>query len=236
MKALVYILLLLISGCVFHDDLKARPQESLSINPIVHASVMFNYGGVIVYVDPSNYQGSADFSKMFKADLILITHHHFDHFDPRTINLLLKEDTIIVGPRRILNSITYAKAMKNGDVLEVAGVKIEAVPAYNLRENKGFEYHPKGRDNGYVLSFGSTQVYIAGDTECVPELKARRGIDIAFVPIDGVDTMTPEEAAACVRTFKPKVVYPYHQGGSDPDLFASLLRGEGIEVRVLRLP
>lgn len=236
MLALVFVLLLLVSGCIAQDNQAITPQKVLDIDPITHASVMFNYGGVVVYVDPASYQGAVDFSRMFRADIILITHHHFDHFDTKAINHLLKEGTVIVGPESILKTITYAKTIRNGEALEISGVKIEAVPAYNIYTKKGREYHPRGRDNGYVLTFGSTRVYVAGDTDCVPETKALQGIDVAFVPIDGVDTMTPEEAAACVEAFKPKVVYPYHQGSSSPVYFASLLKNKDIEVRVMKLP
>lgn len=234
MKALVVVLLLFVGGCVAQNDQFEDSQKGVSINPIVHASVMFNYGGVVIYVDPTSYLGTADFSKMFRADIILITHHHFDHFDPKTINVLLKEDTVIVGPKTILDTITYAKVLKNGDVIEISGVKIEAVPAYNINNTtKVGEYHPKGRDNGYILNFGSTRVYVAGDTECVSEIKSLQNIDVAFIPIDGIYTMTPEEAATCVETFKPNVVYPYHQGSSRPSYFASLLEDKGIEVRIM---
>lgn len=236
MWILVFVLLLLTSGCIAQDNQTLNPQKILNINPITHASVMFNYGGVVVYVDPAGYQGAADFSKMFRADIILITHHHFDHFDTKAINYILKEDTVIIGPETIQERVTYARVLRNGESLEIDEVKIKAVPAYNLKQRIGVEYHPRGRDNGYVINFGSTRVYVAGDTECVPETKALMGIDVAFLPIDGVDTMTPEEAATCVEAFRPKVVYPYHQGSSSPVYFASLLKDKGIEVRIMELP
>jgi L-ascorbate metabolism protein UlaG (beta-lactamase superfamily) len=236
MKPLLIILMLLITGCLAQGGGDADSQGGLEITPITHASLMINYGGLVVYVDPTDYLGTADYSGMFRADIILITHHHFDHFNPKTINQLLKEDTVIIGPETLLETITYARAMRNGDVIEMSGVRIEAVPAYNLKKRAGGEYHPRGRDNGYVINFGSTRVYVAGDTECVPEVRNLKGIDVAFVPIDGVYTMSPEEAAACVKTLSPRVVYPYHQGSSDPAYFASLLNGTGIEVMVLELP
>jgi L-ascorbate metabolism protein UlaG (beta-lactamase superfamily) len=237
MRALAFVLLLLLGGCTAQETPASETQE-IEITPIVHASVMFNYGGIIVYVDPTTYLGAADFSKLFKADLILITHHHFDHFDPKTINLLLKENTQIVVPPSLSRSITYAKVMRNGDELEIAGITIEAVPAYNLVRGQSAEvkYHPKGRDNGYILNFGLHRVYVAGDTECVPEVKTLKNIEVAFLPIDGIYTMSPQEAAECAAAIKPKVVYPYHQGSSNASYFASLLEGRGIEVRVLDLP
>lgn len=240
MKALAFVLLLLfLGGCIGQKAPAAKTQEKdLEITPIVHASVMFNYRGIIVYVDPTTYLGTADFSKLFKADLILITHHHFDHFDPKTINMLLKENTQIVVPESVSRSITYAKVMRNGDELDIAGIRVEAVPAYNLvrGESEEIKYHPKGRDNGYILTFGSQRAYVAGDTECTPEVKALKNIEVAFLPIDGVYTMSPEEAAACALAIKPKVIYPYHQGSSNASYFASLLEDKGIEVRVIELP
>lgn len=232
---LLIVLILLMNGCLAQDG-EGGDQAIPTMDPIIHSSLMINYEGVVIYVDPTDYLGAADYSEMFRADIILITHHHFDHFNPKTINQLLKEDTVIIGPETILETITYARTIRNGEVLEMSGVRIEAVPAYNLDKRAGGEYHPKGRDNGYVLDLGPTRVYVAGDTECIPEVRSLKNIDVAFVPIDGVYTMTPEEAAACVKTLKPKVVYPYHQGSSDPAYFASLLKDTGIEVKVLQLP
>jgi L-ascorbate metabolism protein UlaG (beta-lactamase superfamily) len=239
MKALVFILLsLFLGGCLDQEAPPAKTQENLEITPIVHSSVMFNYKGIVVYVDPTTYLGTADFSDKFNADIILITHDHFDHYDGKTINQLLKKDTQIIAPESLHKSITYARVLRGGQSITIGGIRVKALPAYNLvrGESEEKKYHPYGAGNGYVLTFGGARVYVAGDTECTPEMKALKNIDIAFLPIDGVYTMSPEEAASCAKAIKPKVVYPYHQGNSDPNRFASLLKDEGIEVRVHRLP
>jgi L-ascorbate metabolism protein UlaG (beta-lactamase superfamily) len=239
MKVLVFVLLLLfLSGCLSQEAPAAKTQEKLEITPIVHSSVMFNYGGKIIYVDPTTYLGTIDYSDKFKADIILITHDHFDHYDVKTINQILKKDTQIVAPESLSKSITYARILRSGQSMNIGGIRVEALPAYNLvrGQSKEKKYHPYGAGNGYVLTFGKTRVYVAGDTECTPEMKALKNIDIAFLPIGGVYTMSPEEAASCAEVIKPTVVYPYHQGSSDPNYFASLLKDKGIEVRVHELP
>ena len=125
--------------------------------------------------------------------------------------------------------------MKNGDVQTVKGIRIEAVPAYNIvhKRPNGQPYHPKGVGNGYVLTFGDKRVYVAGDTENIPEMKALRGIDIAFLPMNLPYTMTPEMVADAAQAFQPKVLYPYHYGETDPSELVKLLEGQkGIEVRI----
>lgn len=235
MRLAFLTLLLLLSGCLQGG---AAPKTELEIQPIVHASVMLNYGGKIIYVDPTTYFGTADYSDKFKADIILITHDHFDHYDFKTLNALMKENTRIIAPGSLSKSITYAQILRNTQSVNIGDVMIEAMPAYNLVRGpgEGKKYHSPGAGNGYVLTLGSQRVYIAGDTECTPEVKALKNIDVAFLPIDGVYTMSPEEAAACAEAIKPKVVYPYHQGGADPNYFASLLKDKGIDVRVHKLP
>jgi L-ascorbate metabolism protein UlaG (beta-lactamase superfamily) len=128
--------------------------------------------------------------------------------------------------------------MHNGDSKIFEGIAVAAVPAYNLvhkREN-GQPYHPKGEGNGYVLTFGAKRIYIAGDTENIPEMSRLKGIDIAFLPMNLPYTMTPEMAATAARSFHPKVLYPYHYGETDPSRLVSLLKGSpGIEVRIRRM-
>ncbi len=207
----------------------------LKITPIIHGSLMFEYKGHIIHVDPVS---RTDYSSYPKADLILLTHHHQDHVDEDLIKKLKKPNTIIVGTQLLKEMLPEIVVMKNGETKEFLGIAVEAFPMYNLvrERSPGVKFHTKGEGNGYILNFGKTRVYVAGDTECIPEMEGLKNIDIAFVPMNLPYTMPPEEAAECVKVFKPKVVYPYHQGDLDPKVFARCLEGTGIEVRVLDLP
>jgi L-ascorbate metabolism protein UlaG (beta-lactamase superfamily) len=128
--------------------------------------------------------------------------------------------------------------MRNGDVQTVAGLRVEAVPAYNLvhKREDGQPFHPKGAGNGYILTFGDIRVYIAGDTENTPEMKALKDIAIAFLPMNLPYTMTPEMVAEAAKAFRPRVLYPYHYGDTDTRKLVDLLKGEtGIEIRIRRM-
>jgi L-ascorbate metabolism protein UlaG (beta-lactamase superfamily) len=187
-------------------------------------------------VDPA---GSFAWGTLPKADVILITHEHGDHCSPETVAQIRKPDTVIAANAVGAAKFSGAVTLKNGERKKLLDVNVQAVPAYNLVRTapNGQLYHPKGRDNGYILHFGNKRVYVAGDTEGTPEMKRLRNIDIAFLPINLPYTMPPEEAAAAARAFKPRIVYPYHQGRSDPAEVKRLLADvKGLEVRVLRLP
>ena len=229
--------LLLLAGAV----LIAQPQRPVEqfqtsagpvkITPIRHASMMIQAGGKVIQVDPwsqGNYDGIP------QADLILITDIHPDHLDAPLIAKLSKSDTAIIAPEAVAKTVTQAKVLHNGDSTTWEGWKIEAVPMYNLKRgpSEGKLYHDKGRGNGYILTYGGMRFYIAGDTEGVPEMRALKNIDVAFIPMNLPYTMTPEEAADAVRAFHPKIVYPYHYKGSDTKVFAKALDGTGIDVRL----
>ncbi len=208
----------------------------LKITPIIHGSIMFQFDGKVIHVDPI---GRADYSKFPKADIILITHHHGDHLDIDLIEKLKKSDSEIIATEACGIKLTDYIVMKNGDLKEIKGVQIEAVPAYNVvrERSPGVKFHPQGEGNGYIIAFADKRVYIAGDTECIAEMKELKDIDIAFIPINLPYTMPPEEAAECIKHFRPRIVYPYHQGKSDPKILADLLKEEkDIEVRILELP
>ncbi len=207
----------------------------LKITPIIHGSLMFEYSGLVIHVDPIP---RVDYTPYPKADLLLLTHHHTDHVDEDLIKKLKKQNTMIVGTQLIKGKLSEIIVMKNGDQKDFLGISVEAFPMYNLLRERspGIKFHEKGEGNAYIIDFGGTRVYIAGDTECIPEMKQLKNIDIAFIPMNLPYTMPPEEAAECVKVFKPKVVYPYHQGDSDPRVFARSLEGTGIEVRVYNLP
>ncbi|MFZ0429400.1 MAG: MBL fold metallo-hydrolase [Acidobacteriota bacterium] len=204
----------------------------VEVVPITHASLILKWQGRVVYVDPVSR--GADYSGQPKADLILITHTHGDHLDLGQITQSSKEGTLVIGTLAVQQQVTQARVLRNGEKTEALGIGIEAVPAYNLVRgpSEGRFYHPRGEGNGYVLTFGTQRVYISGDTECTPEMKALRDIDIAFVCMNLPYTMAPDEAAECVNAFHPKVVYPYHSRGTDLQAFQSKV-DPGTEVRLL---
>ena len=208
----------------------------VTISAIQHASVQVEHAGKVIQVDPA--QG--DFSKAKPADLVLITDVHGDHLNPEIVAKVRKPGAPVVMPAAVKTQAgdkipAPVEVMANGDSKTVAGIAIEAVPMYNLQRgpSAGQLFHPKGRGNGYIVSLGGKRLYIAGDTECTPEMKAVRNIDVAFVPMNLPYTMTPAEAAACVQAFKPKVAIPYHFMGQNPQEFADALKGSGVEVRIL---
>lgn len=209
-------------------------EGEIKITAFTHASFQLEHGDKVIHVDPTG-QVSAK-----QADIILITDIHSDHLDPAAINRLRKEGTPVVGPAAVGQTFSGTTVITNGQSMAIAGVTIEAVPMYNLNRGprRGVRYHPKGRGNGYVLTLGARRVYVAGDTECTPEMKALKNIDIAFVPMNLPYTMTPAEAAGCVKAFKPKVVYPYHYRDKpgvfqNRQAFTTALAGVPVEVRLL---
>lgn len=186
----------------------------LAITFLGHGSLLIAYNGRTIYVDPvSDY---ANYTHFPKADLILITHEHADHLDLKAIGAIVRNETVIVpnaaSAQKIDNKTWQVKMLKNGEKFGAAGdITVEAVPAYNTTTGRD-KFHPQHRDNGYILTLGSVRIYIAGDTEDIPEMASFEAIDIAFLPINQPYTMTPAQAARAVRMLKPKVVYPYHFG------------------------
>lgn len=208
----------------------------LRITFLGHGSLLFAFGSKIVYVDPVSEM--ADYSKLPKADLILVTHEHRDHLDAKVIQSIRKEGTTIIGTAACAKELKDIRIMHNGDEQDLLGLHIAAVPAYNLvhMRNPGEPYHPKGSGNGYVIGFGGKNVYVAGDTENIPEMKQLKGIDIAFLPMNLPYTMTPEMVADAAKSFRPKVLYPYHYGKTDTAKIVELLKGEkDIEVCIRSL-
>lgn len=203
----------------------------ITIAPINHATLQIRYGGHVIDVDPVA-QGT--YSGLAAPDIILITDIHGDHLDPATIAQLRTATTTIVAPAAAASKLENPIVMANGETKVIGGLTIEAVPMYNLTRGPaaGQFYHDKGRGNGYVLTLGGKRIYIAGDTEGTPEMRALKNIDVAFIPMNVPYTMTPAEAADAVRAFKPKIVYPYHYRGSDLNVFASALKDTGIDVRL----
>jgi len=203
----------------------------ITIQPLNHATLQLTWAGHVIDVDPV---AQADYTGMAAADIILITDIHSDHLDPATIAKVRKPTTKIVAPSDAASKLDAPIVMANGETKTVDGISIAAVPMYNLTRGPaaGQLYHDKGRGNGYVVTLGGKRIYIAGDTEGVPEMRALKNIDVAFVPMNLPYTMTPAEAADAVKAFAPKIVYPYHYRGQEPADFAAALKGTGIDVRL----
>jgi L-ascorbate metabolism protein UlaG (beta-lactamase superfamily) len=204
----------------------------ITIQPITHAALQLKYGNQVITVDPTTMGG--DYNALAKADIILVTDIHGDHLDPGTIEKASKTGTTVVIPSAAASQVKYGTTISNGEKKTIKGIEIEAVPMYNLQRgpSAGQLFHTKGRGNGYVVTLGDKRIYVAGDTECTPDMKALKNIDVAFVPMNLPYTMPPNEAADCVKAFKPKIVYPYHYMGSDLKVFADALKGSGVDVRV----
>lgn len=215
-------------------DLYSTPKGGqLEIQPLIHASLRIKYDGKEIEIDPVGQLGDriTNYSEFPKADLILVTHEHHDHLDPTAIKELSKTDTIVITNPNSAKILGYGEVMTNGDKKVVDGIEIEAVPAYNVSEDK-LQFHPKGRDNGYILTIGGLRIYIAGDTEVIPEMKSLKDIDIAFLPCNLPYTMTPEQLIEAAKIIKPKVVYPYHYGTTDLSSICPALAPDGIYVRI----
>ncbi len=208
----------------FKSDTIKTSEGNLVITFIKHATLMFEYKGLVIHVDPVSM--FADYSKMPKADIILVTHEHGDHFDSRTINLLKKNNTDIILTKTCKEMLKEGTIMNNGDIKTIKGLNIEAVPAYNIvhKRDNGDPFHPKGRGNGYIITFGDKRVYIAGDTEDIPEMKNLKDIEIAFLPMNLPYTMTPEMVVNAADMFKPKILYPYHFGDTDTNILLKLMK------------
>ena len=218
----------------FGSDTFKTKSGDLKITFIGHGTLMMEYNGKIIHIDP--FSATADYSKMPKADLVLITHEHYDHFEPKTIEMISTDKTQVVINKNCQNDFPKGIVMNNGDVKTFLDIKVEAVPAYNIvhkRDDTGNPFHPKGEGNGYVLTFDDLKVYVAGDTENIPEMKNLKDIDIAFLPMNLPYTMTPEMVFDAAKMFNPKILYPYHFGDTDTSIIVNFLKDyEGIEVRI----
>lgn len=212
-------------------------QGELEIHPISHATFVIRWNGKTVYLDPVG--GGELFKSHPKADLVLITDIHGDHLNPETVKAVAVESTTVVAPAAVAAKLTVpARRLANGEKTEVAGMGIEAIPMYNLTPER-LERHVKGRGNGYVLTLGGKRVYVSGDTEDTPEMRALKDIDLAFVCMNLPGTMEVEKAADGVLAFKPKVVCPFHYRGKDglADVakFKDLVgKDPSIDVRLLK--
>lgn len=207
-------------------------EGDLVIHPVEHASLVLEWGGKVIYIDPVG--GAALYEGLLAPTAILITHGHGDHFDVPTLEaiagsapLLTNEDVFGKLPPGLKANAT---SIANGAGGEIDGVKLKAIAAHNTTEDR-LKYHPAGVGNGYVLSFGDKQVYVAGDTEPTDDMLALTDIAVAFLPMNLPYTMTPEQAVEAINVFKPGIVYPYHYGDSDLSVLKTGV-GEHTEVRL----
>lgn len=200
---------------------------------IKHACLEIKYDGLSIQVDPvRQLPPETDYAKFDKANFILITHEHFDHFDKEAIATLSDEKTQVILNKRCADMLGSGKAMNNGDTLKLRDdITVEAVPAYNTSPEH-LQFHPNGRDNGYVITLDGLRIYIAADTEDIPEMANLKDIDIAFLPCNQPYTMTPEQLANAAKMFNPKVIYPYHYSDTPVEQINTLLKDSGIEVKI----
>jgi L-ascorbate metabolism protein UlaG (beta-lactamase superfamily) len=220
----------------FETDLISTSAGELSITFLGHGSLLMGFQGKNIFVDV--FGEVADYSKLPKADVVFFTHEHFDHMDTKALVSIQTEKTVLVYTENCAQTLKGGIVMHNGDKQMVAGIPVEAVAAYNLvhKRPSGDPFHPKRSGNGYIFTFGGTRLYVAGDTENTPEMKALKAIDVAFLPMNLPYTMTPEMVADAALAFRPKILYPYHYGETDVSKLVGLLKGEkGIEVRIRKM-
>jgi L-ascorbate metabolism protein UlaG (beta-lactamase superfamily) len=203
----------------------------VGIHPVMHASLALSFGDQVFYLDPAENS----FEGLPAPTAIFITHAHGDHYNADNLAMLagdavpvyVNEDVFAQLPEALQS---HATAMKNGDSATVNGIAVDAIPAYNTTADR-LQYHPQGVGNGYVFTFGDKKIYVAGDTEDIPEMRALTGIEVAFLPMNLPYTMDVAQAADAVQAFRPRIVYPYHSRGSDLEQFKALV-GDAAEVRI----
>ena len=215
------------------DVFKTKSGKTVKFHALVHASVRIEYDGKEIEIDPVTKLGNKtiNYSAMPKADYIFVTHEHGDHFDKEAIKLLTHETTQLVMNQRCADMYSPCAVLYNGQSATLGDINVEAVPAYNNSEGRT-QFHPKGRDNGYILTIDGLRIYIAGDTEDIPEMQNIKDIDIAFMPCNLPYTMTTEQLVKAAKTVKPKVLFPYHYGKTDVSGIPSQLKSSGIDVRI----
>ena len=234
---LINLLLLVFAANVaaqesFETDTIKTSADDLKITFLGHGSLIFTFAEKIVHVDP--FSKVADYTKLPKANIILLTHDHLDHLDLKALNLVRTQKTSVVLTQSCAKQVEGGVVTNNGDTKIIEGLEIEAVPAYNIiHKRDGQPFHPKGIGNGYIITFGDKRVYVAGDTENIPEMRVLKGIDIAFLPMNTPFTMTPEMVADAAKSFNPKILYPYHYDETNTSKLLDLLKDtKGIEVRI----
>ena len=214
------------------DVFTTKSGKKLSFQALMHACIRLTYDGKEIQIDPVRQLGNrtVDYTAMPKADYIFVTHEHQDHLDKEAIQQLSKEGTQLITNQRCADMLGYGMVMANGDTKMLDDIKIEAVPAYNTTEGHA-QFHPKGRDNGFILTIDGTRIYIAGDTEDIPEMDGIKDIDIAFLPCNQPYTMTTDQLVKAAKTIQPKVLFPYHYGQTDISVIPDQLPDIDVRIR-----
>ncbi|MFC0605778.1 MBL fold metallo-hydrolase [Winogradskyella pulchriflava] len=216
-------------------------KTNVDVKPISHGTLVLEIEDQTIYIDPTGGQDA--FKDQKKPTLVLITDIHGDHLSIETLEALDINEVTLIAPAAVAEKLPNdicetIVTLNNGDSYDFEGVKIEAIPMYNLRE-EALKFHPKERGNGYVITINEERIYISGDTEDIPEMRNLKNIDKAFVCMNLPYTMTVESAASAVLDFKPKKVYPYHyrgtEGLSDVEKFKSLVNEGNTSIEVLLL-
>jgi len=216
-------------------DKISSPEGDLVVRPINHATLALGWKEQVILVDPVG--GAKRFEGLPKPNLILITHLHGDHLSVETLKAVATAKTRLVAPPSVAEQLPdnlrqSTVVMTNGQRATVEGFEIEALPAHNLTPER-LKFHPPGRDNGYLVAIGPQRVYLSGDTEDIPAMRALKKVDVAFICLNLPYTMTEEQAASAVREFRPRIVYPYHCRGSNLEKFKQLVGTDpGTEVRL----
>ena len=215
------------------DTFETPGGKKVVIHHIKHASVYIEYDGKHIYVDPvGEMEPKTDFALYPKATILMVTHEHFDHFDEASLNKLTGEKTALYSNHSVRDKYKRGTALANGDSIVFSkDVKLWAVPAYNITEGRE-KFHPKGRDNGYILELDGLRIYFAGDTEDIPEMASVKNIDVAFLPCNQPYTMTVDQLVRAAKTIKPRVLFPYHFSNTPVSECVQKLKGSGIDVRI----
>jgi len=220
------------------EDQMENEKDSISVQPISHASFMMKLNEKNIFVDPVGE--SEELKKLGNVDVILLTDIHGDHFNLDVLKAITQANTKIIAPKAVAEKLTdslltQTAVLNNGESLDLFEISIKAIPMYNLRE-EAKEFHTKGRGNGYLLEANKNRIYISGDTEDIPEMRNLKNIDLAFVCMNLPYTMPVEAAADAVLDFKPEKVYPYHYRGksrmSDVGEFKNIVTTNDPEIKV----
>ena len=215
------------------DEFTTKSGKTVKFHALMHSCIRIEFDGKEIQIDPVLKLGNrtVDYAAMPKADYLFVTHEHGDHYDANAIKQLSTDKTQLVMNKRCAEMYGAGKVMVNGDKLQLADMSVEAVPAYNNTEGRT-QFHPKGRDNGYILTIDGLRIYIAGDTEDIPEMSQIKDIDIAFLPCNQPFTMTSEQLVRAAKIIKPKVLFPYHYNDTPVHKISMQLAGSGIDVRI----
>ena len=218
------------------ETFQTKSGKPLAITLIKHGSLEIYYDGLSFQVDPVSGLGKpTDYAAEFpKADFILVTHEHGDHYDPTALDALQGENTQLITNARCAEMRGAGDVMANGDSRDLRkDIKVDAVPAYNYSEGQTM-FHPQGRDNGFILTIDGFRIYIAGDTEDIPEMAGIKDIDVAFLPVNQPYTMTVEQCVNAAKVIRPKVLIPYHFGQTDLSQLPELLSGMDVRLRQMQ--